>query len=125
MLNAEKHSITHKVPFFPYVWSKLKEKNLKKEVQKKGLEIVKNEKGKQKSCEERLEEECPVGTQSRPKAQGKGVREGRRGNIQNRTDRAEGGRAQTNKWKTVLSERQKEEGRTKGSKSHPVLHVGS
>lgn len=97
-----------------------KERNLKKEVQKKGLEIVKNEKGKQKSCEERLEEECPVGTQSRTKTQGEGARE-RRGNIRNRADRAEGGRAQTNEWKTVLRERKEEERRTKGNKAHSVL----
>lgn len=102
-----------------------KERNLKKEVQKKGLEIVKNEKGKQKSCEERLGEECPVGTQSRTKTQGEGARERRRGNIRNRADGAEGGRAQTNEWKTVLRERKEEEGRTKGSKAHPVLHVCS
>ena len=62
---------------------------MEKEVQQKGLEGLKNERGKQNSCEERLEAQRPVGTQSWPKEQGEGSRERRRGNIQSRVGETE------------------------------------
>lgn len=95
------------------MWPKLKERNLQKEIQKRGLESLKNERGKQKSLS--LPREAGRRETSGDPVLGQGAGGEGRGEERGRENGTPGDKVD------VLRERWGEEGRAKNGNSKPVL----